>query len=59
MHGIILISLLALAACASGPPEFSKPADNAPVWNLNAGEWPGTNAQIQPPIITPEAPGAR
>jgi hypothetical protein len=53
MHPLIMITLLSLAACSSRPPDFSKPAENAPMWDLNPGEWPGANAMIQPPTTAP------
>lgn len=47
---VILTSIfLALSACSSGPAKFSAPASNAPVWDLNVGQWPGANALIHPP----------
>jgi hypothetical protein len=52
MKALIFLALLA-SACTPSPPEFSKPAENAPVWDLNVGEWQGTNAMIRPPV-TPE-----
>lgn len=55
---IILMALLA-CSCTNSPPEFSKPAENAPTWDLNPGEWQGTNAMISPPTIQPSAANAR
>lgn len=53
MTRVILLMLLAVSACTPAPPEFSKPAQNAPMWDLNPGEWPGANAMIQPPTVAP------
>ena len=53
MSRIILLTVLAVSACTPAPPEFSKPAENAPMWDLNPGEWSCSNAMIQPPKITP------
>jgi hypothetical protein len=49
MKPIILFLLLALAACSASPPQFSKPGDDAQVWNLNAGLIAGTNDMIHEP----------
>jgi hypothetical protein len=53
MRRIFLLTILVVSACTPAPPVFSKPAANAPVWDLNPGEWPGANAMIQPPTIAP------
>lgn len=54
MRAIILVVLL-LAGCASGPPKFSSVPNDAPVWDLNPGRWPGTNDLVKPPPETPFA----
>ena len=59
MSWIILLTFLAISACTAAPPKFSSPAENAPVWDLNPGEWPGANAMIQPPTITPLSAGTQ
>jgi len=59
MSWIILLTFLAVSACTPAPPVFSKPAENAPMWDLNPGEWPGANAMIQPPTITPLSAGTQ
>lgn len=49
MKPFMLVVLLALAACSSGPTQFSKPAADAQAWDLNPGRWPGTNDLIHEP----------
>jgi hypothetical protein len=44
-----ILVLLAVAGCAQSPVKFSEPAKDAPVWDLNPGEWPGTNTLVTPP----------
>ena len=50
MKTIALLVLLALAACSSGPAQFSKPDGDAQAWDLNPGRWPGTNDLIHQPV---------
>jgi hypothetical protein len=60
MSRIFLLTILVVSGCTPAAPEFSKPAENAPMWDLNPGEWPGANAMIQPPIKPlSETPSAR
>jgi hypothetical protein len=48
-----LLALIALAACSTGATKFAGPDDNAPVWDLNPGKWPGTNDLIHEPNVRP------
>jgi hypothetical protein len=49
MKLLAILVLLAVAGCAQSPVKFSEPAKDAPVWDLNPGEWPGTNTLVTPP----------
>lgn len=49
MRTVLLVILLGLASCSSGPPPLSKPPEDAPVWNLNKGLVQGTNDLIHEP----------
>lgn len=49
MKIIVLSLLVTLAACGHTPVKFSAPDPDAPVFDLNQTEWPGTNDLIHPP----------
>ena len=51
MKPLIVLLLLAVAACSSGPPELPTPGKHASVWDLNPGRWPGTNDLIREPSL--------
>jgi hypothetical protein len=44
-----ILVLLVVTGCTPSPVRFSEPAKDAPVWDLNPGEWPGTNTLLTPP----------
>ena len=50
MRFLILLPILALAACSSAPShELPQTSDNDPTWQLNAGKWTfNENALITP-----------
>ena len=41
MRTLIVLLLLTVAACSSGPPPLPTPGKDADVWDLNPGRWPG------------------
>lgn len=51
MKTAFVIVLLAVSACASGPPKLTEPPKNAPVWDLNTGAEPGTNNLVHAPTL--------
>jgi len=51
---LALLALLALSACTVREPQFAQPNPDDPVWHLNQGEWPSTNAFIPAPLAGPK-----
>jgi hypothetical protein len=51
MKPLVIVILLAVAACSAGPPKLTEPPKNAPVWNLNPDREQGTNNLVQAPTL--------